>query len=189
MNTKKSLPILLSFSLAVLLFSYPAISEAATYYVSNSGSAAWAQCTNINTPCAVQTAFNNAVAGDIVYFRGGTYNVPAKNFGSTYHCYYEPANSGTSGNPITFAAYSGETPIFNGTAGGSGDGSDYATIFGTFGRSYIVFDGFKLQADNGTKMARIHIGSDDSNVISSYITIKNCSINGGSTQIATQDNR
>ena len=189
MNVKKSLPSLLSFSFALLLFSEPTISEAATYYVSNSGSATLAQCTNISTPCAVQTAFNNAVAGDIVYFRGGTYTMPAKNFSNTYHGYYEPAYSGIAGNPITFAAYPAETPVFNGTAGGSGDVSDYATIFGTWGRSYIVFDGFTLQADNGTKMARVHIGSDDSNVVSTNITIKNCSINGGSTLIPTQDNR
>lgn len=164
-------------------------SQAATYYVSNNGTATWTQCTNINTPCPIQTAFNNASAGDIVYFRGGTYNVPAKNAGSTYHGYYEPANSGTATSPITFAAYAGETPLFNGTAGGSADVSDYATIFGTFGRNYIVFDGFKLQSDNGTKMARIHIGSDDQTIRSVGITLKNCDINGGSTPISTQDNR
>lgn len=163
--------------------------SAATYYVSNSGTASWTQCVNIDTPCAVQTAFDNAVAGDITYFRGGTYNVPAKNFGTTYHGYYEPVNSGTVSNPITFAAYSGEIPIFNGTAGGSGDVTDFATIFGTWGRSYIVFDGFKFQSDNGVKMARIHIGSDDRNFVSVGIIVKNCDINGGSTAIATQDNR
>jgi len=60
---------------------------AGTYYVSPTGSASWPACTNISTPCSVSSSFTNAVAGDIVYFRGGTYQVPAKNFGDTYTGY------------------------------------------------------------------------------------------------------
>jgi hypothetical protein len=178
------------------------ISQAATYWVSNTGAATWANCSGA-TPlsgtaaCPVQTAFDNAVAGDVVNFRGGTYSVPAKNFSTSYHGYYEPAHSGTSGNPITFQAYTGETPLFNGTAGGSGDNSDYATVFGTNGINYITFDGFHFQSDNGTKMARIFIGGDDPSSIPSMpdahtsigIVLKNCDINGGSTAILTGDNR
>lgn len=160
---------------------------AGTYYVSNNGSASWDSATNINTPCAVSTAFSNARAGDLVYFRGGTYNVPAKNFGNTYRGYYNPSNSGT-GNAdsqrIIFKAYTDEVPVFDGTAGGSADVPVYATIFGTDGADYITFDGFTFQADGGTKMARVVIGGQ---VRSDYVILKNCVINGGTDPVPSAD--
>lgn len=166
---------------------------AGVYYVSPSGSATWAQATNINTPTSVATAFANAVAGDKVYFRGGTYNVPAKNFGDTYRGYYEPKNSGTSANPIVFQAYPGEIPVFNGTAGGSGDTPEYATIFGVYLQSYIVFDGFTFQANNGSKMARVMVGYNDCGTSAppynrSNITVQNSIFKGGPA-ISQTDNR
>jgi hypothetical protein len=163
---------------------------AGTYYVSNSGSASWASAISTNTPCSVATSFANAKAGDTVYFRGGTYNVPAKNSGSTYVGYYNPSNSGTGNadsNRIIFKAYPSETPIFNGTAGGSGDVAEFATIFGTCDKDYITFDGFTFQSDGGTKMARVIFWANTGT--SDYITIKNCTLNGGSTIISSTDNR
>jgi len=47
--------------------------SAAEYYVSPTGTASWSDCTNINTPCSLQTANQNAQAGDVVYLRGGDY--------------------------------------------------------------------------------------------------------------------
>ena len=94
-------------TLLLLLMCLPS-AQAAIYYVSPSGSATWSQCTNINTPCNVTTGMSNAVAGDTVYFRGGTYLVAS---GSRY----SPKNSGISGSPITFKAYPGEIPIIQGT--------------------------------------------------------------------------
>lgn len=173
-------------------------SYAATYYVSNNGSALWAQCTNISIPCSVSTAFANATAGDIVYFRGGTYNVPAKNDGNTYAGYYMPAHSGTVGNPITFQAYSGETPVFNGNStGGEAWGTNGVvgeTIFGFSKVRHIIIDGFTIQCDGGTKMARIHIGSADQAeantgpYLTGNITLQNLRINGGTTIISGSDN-
>lgn len=183
------------FCLFLSLGAVVGFAVAGTYYVSPTGTASWPACTNISTPCSVATAFANAVAGDVVYFRGGTYNVPAKNFGDTYTGYYQPSNSGTSGNPITFKAYPGEVPLFNGTAGGTGDHSTYATIFGVYRKSYIVFDGFSLQADNGSRMARMILYSDDPNDYSSstvqpthHITVKNMTFNGGTTVTSSTDN-
>jgi len=160
---------------------------AGTYYVSNNGTSSWANANNIRTPCSVSTAFAFATAGDTVYFRGGIYNVPAKNFGSTYIGYYNPSNSGTGdadSNRIKFMAYPTETPIFNGTAGGSGDAAYYATIFGTNGKNYITFDGFSFRSDNGTKMARLIIYGANS----TGITVKNCTFDGGTTTISSTDN-
>jgi hypothetical protein len=163
---------------------------AGTYYVSSSGTGTWAQATNVATPTNAGTAFNSAVAGDVVYFRGGTYNVPAKTFGDTYQGYYQPANSGTSASPITFQAYPGEVPLFNGTTGGSGDGTYYATIMGVYLKSYVIFDGFHFQANGGTGMARFHVGSDGEYSpphTTTNVTIQNCAFNGGNT-ISSTDN-
>jgi hypothetical protein len=77
---------------------------AATYYVSpigNDGAAG-----TIGAPwLTFQKAFNTAVAGDIVYFRGGVYyTTVSQNCGS----------SGTEANPIRFFNYPGEKPIVDG---------------------------------------------------------------------------
>jgi hypothetical protein len=172
---------------ACLLFaagiSHNALAATCTHYVSPSGSSSWINATNISTPASVQTAFDNAIAGNVACFRGGTYTVPAKNFADTYIGYYAPANSGTSGSPITFQAYPGETPVFNGTAGGTGDGENGATVFGVYKKSHIVFDGLTIQSNNGTKQGRMIIGYNDeaemtSNHSTNHITVSNCTFIG-----------
>jgi MYXO-CTERM domain-containing protein len=99
-----------------LVLLAPLATQAATYYVSPTGSdtaagtlaapfASWAQA---------QTA---AAAGDTVYFRGGTY----KYTDATSTCSSTSATvdsvvlskSGTSGNMINYWAYQGETPVFD----------------------------------------------------------------------------
>ncbi|MDH5179034.1 MAG: right-handed parallel beta-helix repeat-containing protein [Gammaproteobacteria bacterium] len=113
-----------------------------TYYVSPAGTASWAECANINTPCSGKTAVQNAMAGDTVYFRGGTYDPAADPvqawLDTADNLKYEtlpwnPSNSGSPGNPITFKAYPGETPVFlDNSFGGS---------FGAVNRNWIVWDG------------------------------------------------
>jgi len=110
---------------------FPEIAHAAIHYVSNSGKATWANSTNISTPCSVSTAFANAAAGDVVNFRGGTYNIGAAS--KNNYPVYSFANSGTSENRITFQAYPGETPIINGTrkvitTGTAGAGTNATTL-------------------------------------------------------------
>ena len=92
--------ILLSGFISIL---FSGISMAATHYVSPSGNHSWVESINIDTPCSVSTAMSNASAGDAVYFRGGTYNTGESSYQNPV---YEPSNSGTSGNPITFVASS-----------------------------------------------------------------------------------
>lgn len=163
---------------------------AATHWVSNTGSAAYSACVgasplNGSSACAVQTAFDNAVAGDLVYFRGGTYVVPQHTVGDTYSGTYVFANSGTGdadANRIIFRAYTSETPILNGTMGGASDGGHcYATILSTSGRDYITIDGFSFIANSGADMARVHLGGVDDTNWSSYITFTHNDMNGGST--------
>lgn len=62
----------LIFGLA-LIFSLPLWAEAATKYVSPTGTEAWANCTTSASPCAVSTARTNAATGDVILFVDGTY--------------------------------------------------------------------------------------------------------------------
>lgn len=109
----------------------------ATYWVSATGAAPWANCQS-STPlsgvaaCSLATANTNAAAGDTVYLRAGTYYAPSFQGG------IQPSNNGSAGNMITFAAYTGETPIItqSGTTsfgvyfGYTGSASSYITVSG-----------------------------------------------------------
>ncbi|MDH3973416.1 MAG: right-handed parallel beta-helix repeat-containing protein [Deltaproteobacteria bacterium] len=158
---RKSFIIFIFFN--VIVICTPNFIEAATYYVSTSGSAVWADCSNTATPCSWQTAITNAKAGDTVYFRTGVYDpgnaanydIPAMN----------PANSGTAGNPIIFKAYPGESPVLTGNMDGP--------VIGAFNRNYITWDGFtSTQVDTGG--VNFLVGVFQSN----NITIKNCDLTG-----------
>jgi PKD repeat protein len=77
-----------------------------TYWVSPTGTAAW-QSARSDTPlsgaacCSLSTANANAIAGDTVFLRAGTYSKSLA-----------PARSGTAESRITFQAYGGEVPVF-----------------------------------------------------------------------------
>ena len=75
---------------------------AATYYVATNGNdaATGAFATPFRT---IQKAASVMVAGDTGYIRGGTYRETVT-----------PANSGTAGSRITYAAYNNETVIISG---------------------------------------------------------------------------
>lgn len=86
------------------LLSANALTQAATYYVSEQG--------NDSNPGTLSSPWRNinyassqAGPGDTVLVRGGTYYEEVRTY-----------RSGTAGNRITFKAYSGETPIVDGTA-------------------------------------------------------------------------
>lgn len=168
----------------VILFA-PSLAHAATYYVSPTGTAAWSACTDINTPCGGRTAAENAVAGDIVLYRGGTYDPvadPVDEWTNTAGALryeklpWNPQNSGTSGNPITFKAYPGETPIIL--------DSVYSGSFGVTGdaitaKSWIVYDGFTSTiVDNDTSIIGNLVISLVMILYGDNITIKNCNLIG-----------
>ena len=111
----------------LLLFAclaFPGSAVAGTYWVSPDGQAAWSACQG-NTPlngaaaCALSTANDNAVAGDTVYLRGGTYTyTSASGCGNNYTCGIFPKNRGTISARIVFSAYENEVPVLttDGTA-------------------------------------------------------------------------
>lgn len=76
-----------------------------------------------------QKAASTALAGDIVYFRGGVY----------YEGGLAPANSGNAGSPIVFMAYQDETPVIDGSYYGGSNG------FAVYGKSYFKLEGFEIR--------------------------------------------
>ena len=91
--------------------------NAATYYVATTGNNSASG--DITHPWLTwQKAFNEAVEGDTVFFRGGVYYTTAWNY---------LVNSGTYSHPICFFNYPGEVPILDGinkSSPSSGIGGD-----------------------------------------------------------------
>jgi hypothetical protein len=101
-----------------LVFAAPLTAGAATYYVApaptGSDTAAGTQSAPFASWARAQTA---AAAGDTVYFRAGTYRYTdatstCTGTGATVDAVVL-SKSGTSGNPIKYWAYPGETPVFD----------------------------------------------------------------------------
>jgi len=122
-------------------FLFVGVAIAGTYHVDATGGAAnWAACEGAdpgNTArCTVTQAEAGAVGDDIVNFYddGGEFDSEQ----------LTPANSGTSGHPITFQAATNETPVFDGE-------SSISSMVSLNNRSYVTIDG--LTARNYTSYA------------------------------------
>jgi hypothetical protein len=98
----------------VIFFALSSVISASTYYVATTGKDS--DPGSISLPWATwQKAFNTAVAGDIVYFRGGVYK-PTSAYGNNITMIYPSGSvghNGTASNPICFYNYPGETPILD----------------------------------------------------------------------------
>lgn len=132
------------------LFSSVCTSFAAEKYVSPGGSGD--VCTFL-TPCSVEYALSNAVAGDTWYFADGQYKrtyddgeyrIPA----------FHPSNSGTITNPITFKSYNHLGATLTGVADFAGAVS-VATI-GAYQKNYIVWDGFIITGKTLSETASVY---------------------------------
>lgn len=103
-------------AVAVSMFVVASGASAATYYVSPTGSDTAAG--TLAAPWkSIAKAQAVAVAGDTVYFRGGTYAYTAGvntciSTTSTVNA-INLSKSGASGNPIRYWAYPNETPVFD----------------------------------------------------------------------------
>ena len=113
-----------------------------TYWVSPDGQAAWSSCKgalplNGSSACALSTANTNAVAGDTVYLRGGTYSDQE----------IWPSNSGTSeDNRIVYTSYNQENVTIRDSAYG---------IY-IYKKSYITVNGINFY--NLRRFMRIYAG-------------------------------
>lgn len=143
--------------IVITLLSFASAAFAGTYWVSPKGMAKWANCQGDiplsgMSACSLATANTNAVAGDNINMRGGTYNIPIK-----------PSNSGSSTKVITYQAYTGETPILT-------DVGSVAAI-NIDGVDYIKIDG--VTVTNVYRLAEIANGAH-------YNEITNSTLSGGS---------
>lgn len=115
--------------IASLSFAVCAL-QAADRYVSPSGTAG--NPGTLAAPWSAAHAVTAAQAGDVVYFRGGTYSVQLT-----------IGVSGTATLPIVFREYPGETPVFDMTSvtptGANG------SIIRLINRSHVVIQGLTLQ--------------------------------------------
>ncbi len=162
--------------LAALSFMFAGVSFAGTYYVSPTAvNITYSTCTSAAYPCTAAAAMANAVAGDIVVFLNGEYNLGALNTLDYRQNILQPANSGTSGNPITFQSQTPLGAVLIGTGVGT---PSVVNDIGTEDTSYIVINGFKITSVNSSTEAEIYI-YDGNNV-----TVENCEVVGASVSNA-----
>lgn len=105
---------------------------AADYYVSQNGSGS--TCSE-GTPCALSYANSNASAGDDVYLMDDDGNFTSQ---------INPSNSGSDGSPITYQAYTDDTPIITYSA------SAYQAYINAV--SYIAIDGITFSGGTGRQI-------------------------------------
>jgi len=115
------------------LLTLTTVAEAATYYVATTGSDG-----NPGTLTAPFRTLGQGVSvlrpGDTLYVRAGTYTASSQ---------LQSIPSGSSwAVPVTIAAYPGETPVLVAE-------SDWQVIWLDTGTSYIVIDGFMMDATGG----------------------------------------
>ena len=94
--------------------------------------------------CSLATANANAAAGDLVYFRAGTYTISV----GAGTGIIQLSHSGTSAaNMITLMAYTGETPTIQSNLSGSNAYNSGPYAFNLCGRSYVSIKGFTFNED------------------------------------------
>ncbi len=163
------------FLLVWTLFAIaPGYSLAATYYVDQnnpqaSDSNPGTELLPWKTPYKIKTV--TLSPGDTVYIKAGTYDVSTEP--ATWECAaIHPKNSGLPGNPITIAAFPGDTVILDGKSilGHAQIGTCSSAL-----TNYITIDGFTVI--NAGDVGILAMGvSRDSKVIG--VVIKNNNISG-----------
>lgn len=129
-----------SLAEAKTLYVDQAIGNDSVTYEANSSSNPWRTIGRAawgSTNRAAPNQSQAAQAGDIVIVKPGTYNAAAAS-GERYIPAYNPANSGTAGNPIIFRA---EGTVYLQSTNGNGP------VMGSFGRHYIIWDGFYVDEE------------------------------------------
>jgi hypothetical protein len=139
----KIIPVILFYIISLTL-------DAATYYVATTSSTPAGNDANAGTilaPWATwQKAFNTAIAGDTVYFRGGVWYPKTPLHGGVGVDYNPPTygHNGTHDDPICYFNYTDEVPILD---------FDSIVIAGTTGRyglnisavTYVKFQGLTVR--------------------------------------------
>ncbi len=149
--------------LLVMLALTSVITQAATYYVSPTGSDSnpgtiLSPFKTLTKASTVLAALPSKGAGDIVYVRGGTYggwpNTPTNGYA------YMLLNNlkGTASNPVTFINYPGEKPVFDFTGVVITSTRPSPTGVSIFNSNYLNFKGMRFtglkQITNGSGVSR-----------------------------------
>jgi parallel beta-helix repeat protein len=131
----------------------PIKAAAIAYYVDNTNLTVCSDTLNDGKSpaapfCTIGKAAGLAVAGDSVHVVAGTYLETV-----------DPANNGTSGNPITFSAGAGVTV--------KGDGTSTGSAFHLSSAQYITIDGFNMSdtVDHGIYV----LGSSNINITNNTV--------------------
>jgi hypothetical protein len=112
----------------------------ATTYANNGTGAKWATIGRAawgSTDRATPSTSQAAQAGDTVYITAGTYATAGPN--SRYNPAYNPVNSGTIDNPITFEALGTVTLTLSSSVG---------AVIGAYQKDYIIWKGFTIDEAN-----------------------------------------
>ena len=101
----------------IWLFLMPVSLNATIYYVATDGSDSTAG-TKDKPFATLNAAQSKVVAGDTVYFRGGTYSITENQImgyevNDLYACVFDLSKSGTATKPICYFGYPGERPVFD----------------------------------------------------------------------------
>ncbi len=150
------------------------ICSSATYYVAKTGSDS-----NAGTLASPFATWAKGVSmlsspGDILYIRGGTYNVNggSSKVNGTYNGVFISGKKGTSSSPIQILAYNNEVVIVDGSAMTQQDWKAGITLVGC---SYMKIKGIILQnvleSKAGTGSAESFYGENCNN-----ITLENCTV-------------
>ena len=118
-----------------LFFFSQLIANAATYYLSPTGSDT-NNGTSITTAWkSLPRAWQSIVAGDTVFIKGGNYSLTQNQ--------YLTGKNGTATNPINILAVAGETPIFTKTANFNVNQGYYRGCF-YFSGDYFNWKGLEI---------------------------------------------
>jgi parallel beta-helix repeat protein len=91
--------------------------------------------------CNLTGALTDLSPGDVVYFRGGTYDLHTCPTGAYAYGYIRAGRSGEPGRPITFKAYPGEMVTLRVV---SGSQPAFGSASNTGATSHVRFEGFRV---------------------------------------------
>ena len=139
--------------MTLVSLAFASTSWATFYYVDKNNTIA--SDSNIGSESSpwktISHAASTAIAGDTVYVKSGTYSEQVT-----------VSHSGSSGSPITFAAYPGHSPVIDGSGVNVSSSNG---LFTSNNHNYIILDGFEIKNSN-EYLIRMYGGS--------YCEIKNC---------------
>jgi hypothetical protein len=173
------------FYILLIFTTFPLFGQT-TYYVAPTGGNDGNAGTNIAAPWATwQKAFETAMAGDTVYFRGGIWYPSVPAYGNSINLINPRGGTGHNGEPgnrIHYFNYPGETPVLDcknvvaPPPNPNGDGNRYIGALSMWDAHWLHFKGLTIrnvyQREENVHATAIS-GFPQSNMIFENITVHN----------------